>query len=70
MTPGTIEKNIDSGKTFYGTSDNIAQIDTGFKADTQENRQQHVQRMRLSDKDLVKKLLTSNQKIWLLVINF
>ena len=38
----------------------------GIEADTPEKRKQHTD----SDKDLVKKLVTSFKKIWLLVNNF
>ena len=73
---------VESGKTFFDISVNTGQICKEFKADTLEKRQQHAHRMRLSDKDLVKKLLTSNRqrsrkklltsnrKIRLLVNNF
>ena len=44
------------------------QICMGFEADTLER--QHAHRMRLSDKDLVEKSLTSNRKIRLLVNHF
>ena len=42
----------------------------GFKTVTPEKIQQHVDFLRLSDKDPVKKLLTSNRIFWLLVNNF
>ena len=56
----TILKPLDSGKTFFDISVNASQICMGFEADTPEKRQQHGHYMRLSDKDLVKKVLTSN----------
>ena len=42
----------------------------GLEADTPEKWKQHVDLLQVSDKDLVKKLLTSNQKIRLLFNNF
>ena len=52
---------INSGKTFLDISVNTGQICLGFEADTPQKRQQHAHCMRLSDKDLVKKLFTSNR---------
>ena len=66
----TIEKPIDLGKTLFDNSVNTGQICMGFEADTSEKIQQHAHCMPLLDQDLVKKLLTSNRKIWLLVNNF
>ena len=42
----------------------------GFEADISEKRKQHTDFLRLSDKDLVKKLVTSIRKIRLLANNF
>ena len=53
----TIEKNIDSGKTFFDISVNTGQICIGFEADTLKKWQQHAHCMWLSDKDLVILLL-------------
>ena len=55
---------------FFYISVNTDQIGIGFEADTPEKWQKHAHCMRLSDKNLFKKLLTSNRKIWLLVSNF
>ena len=66
----TIEKTVDSGKTLFDISVDTGQICMGFEADTPEKGQLQAFCMRLSDKDLVKKLLRSNRKIWLLVNNF
>ena len=65
-----LKKNVDSGKTFFDISVNTGQICMGFEAEIPEKLKQQAHRMRLSDKDLVKKLLTSNRKIWLLVNYF
>ena len=56
-----MSKPLDSGKTFFNISVNTGQICMGFEADTTEKRKQHVYLMGLSDNDLVKKFLTSNQ---------
>ena len=53
----TIEKNVDSGKTFFDISINTGQICLGFEIDTMEKWQQHAHCMWLSDKDL-KNLVT------------
>ena len=66
----SLKKPVDSGKTFIDISVNTGQICKGFEADTPEKLQQHAHCMRLLDKDLVKKLLTRNPKIRLLVNNF
>ena len=60
-----------SGKTFFDISVNTGQICMGFEADTPENdsNMEHANCMGVSDKNLVKKLLTSNRKIQLLVNN-
>ena len=60
-----LKKNVDSGKTFFDISINTGQIHMGFEAETLENDSD-----RHMDEDLVKKLLTSNRKIRLLVNNF
>ena len=53
---------INSGKTFLDISVNTGQICLCFEADIPpKKRQQHAHCMRLSDKDLVKKLFTSNR---------
>ena len=65
-----MSKPLESGKTFFDISVNTDQIGMGFEADTPEKLQQHVDLLRLSDKDPVKKLLTSNQIFQLLVNNF
>ena len=65
-----IENLADSGRTFFDISLNTDQIGIGFEADTHEKMTATCHRMRLSDKDLGKKLLTSNRKIRLLVSNF
>ena len=56
-------KNVDSGKTSFDISVNTGQILMGFEEDTPAKLHQHAHHMRLLDKDLVKKLLTSNQDI-------
>ena len=66
----TIENPINSGKTFFDSFVDIGQISLGFEADTSESWQQHAHCMRLTDKNLIKKLLTSNRKIRLLVNSF
>ena len=53
----TNENTIDSGKTFFDISVTTGQIGMEFEADTPQKWQQHAHCMRLSDKDLVKKLL-------------
>ena len=65
----TIEKHCQF-KTFFDISVNTGQICMRFEAYTPRRNPQHTHRMRLSDKDLVKKLLTNNRKIRLLVNNF
>ena len=58
----TIENPFDSGKTYFDISVNTDQIGMGFEADTPEKMTATFRRMQLSDKDLVKKLLTGNRK--------
>ena len=60
---GYLSKLLDSGKAFFDISVNTDVIGVGFEADTTDLLQ-------LSDKCLVKKLLTSNQLFLLLVISF
>ena len=43
-TADTIEKNVDSGNTFFDSSVNTGQICKGFEADTPENWEQQVRR--------------------------
>ena len=63
-------KPLDSGKTFFDISVNTDKICIEFEADIPEKWQTHAHCMQLSDKDLVKKLLTSNRKIRSLANNF
>ena len=65
-----MSKPLDSGKNLFDTSINADQIGLGFEADTRGKMNAYVNLKRLSDKCLVKKLLTCNQMFWLLVNNF
>ena len=53
---------IDSGKIFFHISDITGQICMGFEVDTPEKGQQHAHCIRLSDKDLVKKVIDEQPK--------
>ena len=63
-------KTVDSGQTFVDISVNTGRICTRLEADTPGKWQQQAHCMRLTDKTLVKKLLTGNRKIRLLANNF
>ena len=61
LTGGEPLKQKLSIQAFFDISVNTGQICMGFEADTPKKWQQQAHCMRLSDKNLVKKLLTSNQ---------
>ena len=49
----------DSNKTFFDNYVDTGQICMGFKTDTPEKIRQHEHLMRISNKDLIEKLLTT-----------
>ena len=65
-----LKNTVDSGRTFFDISVKISQICMCVEADTPEKVQQHAHCMRLSDKDLVNKLLQSNRIFRSLINNF